>query len=50
MAEDDIVALLSCMRKKGKEVSIDWDGLAILNECGKNVDEYVREMQEYDCC
>ena len=42
--------IINCTRKKGKEVSIDWNSLAILSECGKNVDEYVSEMQECDCC
>lgn len=38
------------MRKKGKKVSIDWNGFVILTKCEKNMDEYVREMREYDCC
>ncbi len=42
--------IISCMRKTGKKVSIDWNGFVILTKREKNMDEYVREMREYDCC
>lgn len=35
---------------QGNVVAIDWNGFVILTKREKNMDEYVREMREYDCC
>ncbi len=32
------------------KMPIDQDRFVILNERGKNMDEYLKEMREYDCC
>lgn len=43
-----IVTLLSYPQKKEKKEPVDWDSFIVPTERGKNVEEYMREMREYD--
>ncbi|MCC8051398.1 MAG: hypothetical protein LIP10_12230 [Clostridiales bacterium] len=43
-----VVTLLDYPNKKKKKKNIDWDSFVVPSERGKHVDEYMKEMREYD--